>query len=191
MINSLTVYCGANLGNDSRIVEAAKQFGKQMATKKISLVYGGGRFGIMGTIARSVLDNGGAVHGVITTELRDRGTALAGLTTSEVVPSMDVRKRQLMALSDGMVAFPGGVGTLEEISQAASWTSIGDNHKPVAFYNFEGYYDPLAEMFHRMYEKGFLEKPYLDSLFFTDNFDQLISFMDHYHAPDYRHYQSN
>ncbi len=190
MINSLTVYCGANLGNDPRIVDAAKQFGKQMATHRISLVYGGGRFGIMGTIARAVLDNGGAVHGVITTELRDRGTALDGLTTSEVVPSMDVRKRQLMDLSDGMVAFPGGVGTLEEVSQAASWTSIGDNRKPVAFYNFEGYYDPLAAMFHRMFEKGFLEKEYLDSLYFTDSFDQLISFMDSYHAPDYRHYQS-
>lgn len=188
MIKSLTVYCGANTGNDPRIVAAAKEFGRQLARHQLSLVYGGGHFGIMGTIARAVIDNGGNAHGVITTELRDRGTALDNLTTIEVVPNMDIRKQQMMKLGDGMVALPGGVGTLEEISEAASWTTIGDNHKPAAFYNIDGYYDPLKAMFLKMNEKGFLEKSYLDSLYFTDNFDDLLAFMNNYQAPDYRHY---
>ncbi len=188
MIRSLTVYCGANMGSDPQLVAAAKEFGQQLAQHDISLVYGGGRFGIMGTIARAVMDNGGTVHGVITTELRDRGAALDNLTTLEVVPTMDIRKQQMMKLGDGMVALPGGVGTLEEISEAASWTTIGDNHKPAAFYNVDGYYDPLKAMFYKMHEKGFLEQSYLDSLYFTDSLNQLLNFMNNYHAPDYRHY---
>lgn len=188
MVKSLTVYCGANLGSDKRIVQAAKSFGKQMAKNNITLVYGGGRFGIMGTIARAVLENGGKVHGVITTELKDRGTAFEDITTLDVVANMDIRKKKMMDLSDGMVALPGGVGTLEEISEAASWTTIGDNNKPAAFYNFEGFYDPLRNMFRRMYYKGFLEKDYLNSLCFANSFQELINFMDHYQAPAYRRY---
>lgn len=190
MISSLAVYCGANMGNDPQIIRAAKKFGQMLAHHQIELVYGGGKFGIMGVIAHAVLENGGNVHGVITAELRDRGTALTDISSLEVVPNMDIRKQHMMSLSDGMVALPGGIGTLEEISEAASWITVGDNRKPAAFYNVNGYYDPLKQMFKLMHSKGFLEQTYLDSFFFTDDFHDLLHFMNTYQVPDYRHYKN-
>lgn len=94
-----------------------------------------------------------------------------------------------MAMADGMLALPGGIGTLEEISQAASWITIGENPKPVAFYNQDGFYSPLEQVLKRMSHEGFLEKIYLDSMYFSDDFDQILDFMEHYHAPKYRTYE--
>ena len=188
-IHRIAVYCGANAGNDPHFIREAKRFGEQMAQHHIELVYGGGKYGMMGAVANAVLDNGGQVHGVITQELADRGTALERLSDLQIVPNMDIRKQKMMNLADGMVALPGGYGTLEEISEAISWTTIGDNHKPAAFYNYEGFYDPLHNMLRHMYYKGFAEKSFLDAIYFANHFDELIDFMTHYQAPAHRQYK--
>lgn len=188
MIKRIAVYCGARDGNDPAFDQEAQRFGEWLVAHDIELVYGAGAFGLMGTLARTVLKNGGMVHGVITTELAQRGAIYKELPDVKIVPNMDIRKQTMMHLADGLLAFPGGFGTLEEISEAASWTTVGDNKKPVAFYNFADFYDPLNELFKRMNKAGFVEDPYLNSVCFSDQFDQILTFMQKYHAPAHRRY---
>lgn len=188
MIKKLAVYCGARAGNRSEYTKAAYNFGKKMADHQIELVYGGGKFGLMRAVADGVLENGGIVHGIITEELKNRGAAYDEVQDFRVVPNMDKRKDTMMNLSDGMVALPGSIGTLEEISQAISWTAIGDNAKPVAFYNYEGFYDYLDKLLKRMNQDDFLENIYLDAIYFGTDFDKILQFMEDYQAPAYRKY---
>lgn len=188
MIKKLAVYCGARAGNRPEYTKAAYNFGKKMADHQIELVYGGGKFGLMRAVADGVLENGGIVHGIITEELKDRGAAYDEVQDFRVVPNMDKRKNTMMNLADGMVALPGSIGTLEEISQAISWTSIGDNAKPVAFYNYEGFYDYLDKLLKRMNQDDFLENIYLDAIYFGTDFDKILQFMEDYQAPAYRKY---
>ncbi|MDK6779460.1 LOG family protein, partial [Escherichia coli] len=128
------------------------------------------------------------VHGIITEELKDRGAAYDKVQDFRVVPSMDKRKDTMMNLADEMVALPGSIGTLEEISQAISWTAIGDNAKPVAFYNYAGFYDYLDKLLKRMNQDDFLENIYLDTVYFGTDFDKILQFMEDYQAPAYREY---
>ncbi|WP_251575732.1 TIGR00730 family Rossman fold protein [Limosilactobacillus agrestimuris] len=189
MIKSLAVYCGARNGNDGKYLKKAQELGEWMAAHQIELVYGGGQFGLMGAVADGVLDNGGTVHGIITETLASRGAAYSKIQDLKIVPDMDHRKEKMMAMADGMLALPGGIGTLEEISQAASWITIGENPKPVAFYNQDDFYSPLKEAFEHMSQEGFLEKIYLDSMYFGDDFNQILQFMEHYTAPRHRTYE--
>lgn len=189
MIKRMAVFCGARDGKDPSYNRAAQQFGQWLAEHQIELVYGGSPFGLMGAMAQAVLNYGGMVHGVITTELAERGALDRDLPDIKVVPNMDIRKQTMMKMADGMVAFPGGFGTLEEISEAASWTTIGDNQKPVAFYNFKGFYNPLKKLFVRMNRAGFVEDPFLASVYFGTDFDQILQFMTTYQAPMFRQYQ--
>ena len=188
MIKKLAVYCGARAGNRPEYIKAADKFGKKMADHQIELVYGGGKFGLMRVVADGVLENGGIVHGIITEELKDRGASYDKVQDFRVVPNMDKRKDTMMNLADGMVALPGSIGTLEEISQAISWTAIGDNAKPVAFYNYEGFYDYLDKLLKRMNQDYFLEDIYLDAIYFGTDFDKILQFMEDYQASAYRKY---
>lgn len=188
MIKRIAVYCGARDGNNPAFNHEAQRFGEWLVQHGIELVYGAGAFGLMGTLARTVLKNGGVVHGVITTELADRGAVYNELKDVRIIPNMDIRKQTMMDLADGLLAFPGGFGTLEEITEAASWTTVGDNHKPVAFYNFNGFYDSLNDLFNQMNKAGFVEDPYLNSICFSDQFDQILAFMQNYKAPAHRQY---
>ena len=188
MIKKLAVYCGARAGNRPEYSKATYNFGKKMADHQIELVYGGGKFGLMRAVADGVLENGGIVHGIITEELKNRGAAYDEVQDFRVVPNMDKRKDIMMNLADGMVALPGSIGTLEEISQAISWTAIGDNAKPVAFYNYDGFYDYLDKLLRRMNRDDFLENIYLNAIYFETDFDKILQFMEDYQAPAYRKY---
>lgn len=188
MIKKIAVYCGARTGNRSEYAKTAYEFGKKMAEHQIELVYGGGKYGLMRAVADGVLENGGIVHGIITEELKDRGAAYEKVQDFRVVENMNKRKDVMMELADGMVALPGSIGTLEEISQAISWTAIGDNAKPVAFYNYDGFYDNLDKLLKRMNQDDFLENIYLDAIYFGIDFDKILQFMKEYQAPAYREY---
>lgn len=115
-IKRLAIYCGALQGKDPDYMVEAEKVGEWLAAHQIELVYGGGQHGLMGAVARGVLANGGVVHSILTQELYDRGVALPGVTDRQIVANMDLRKEKMMTLADGMIAFPGGLGTLEEIS---------------------------------------------------------------------------
>lgn len=189
MIKALAVYCGANPGHNPEFIQLATHFGHRLADEGIALVYGGGQYGLMGAVANAALDHGGQVHGVITQELYDRGTSLRRLSDLKIVPNMDIRKQTMMDLADGLVALPGGLGTLEEVSEAFSWTAIGDNAKPVALYNFNGFYNPLKSMLGKMQVAGFAEREFVQSINFSESFNELMQFMDGYQAPEVRTYR--
>ncbi|MGN1283382.1 MAG: TIGR00730 family Rossman fold protein [Limosilactobacillus sp.] len=189
MIKRLAVYCGARDGIDSRYQKAAHNLGLAMAEHQIELVYGGGQYGLMGAVAQGVLDGHGVVHGVITKQLAGRGVTMKTVTDLHLVDDMDTRKETMMKLADGMLALPGGLGTLEEISQAASWMTLGNNEKPVAFYNLNDFYDPMKGLLREMNKAGFLEQRYLKSLCFSADFKEILHFMNDYRAPLRRQYK--
>lgn len=189
MIRRLAVYCGACDGRDSRYQKAAHDLGLNMAKHQIELVYGGGQYGLMGAVAQGVLDGHEVVHGVITKQLAGRGVTMKTVTDLHLVDDMDTRKETMMKLADGMLALPGGLGTLEEVSQAASWMTLGDNEKPVAFYNLNDFYAPLKGLLGEMNKAGFLEQRYLNSLCFSADFKEILHFMNSYQAPLRRRYK--
>lgn len=188
MIKRLAVYCGASAGTDPAFTRLATTIGRDLAQRQIELVYGGGRHGLMGAVANAVLNNGGRAHGVITRELADRGTVLNRLTSLAVVPTMDQRKNQMMQMADGLLALPGGLGTLEEVTEAFSWTELGDNAKPVALLNYRGFYDPFAQQLRQMAQHGFVGAPYLAAIKFADSLPAALDFMNHYQVPAVRTY---
>ncbi|MCO6559120.1 MAG: TIGR00730 family Rossman fold protein [Bifidobacterium sp.] len=182
----ITVYCGAASGNDPKYAAAAKRLGERIAKSGDELVYGGGGVGLMGVVAQAVLDGGGKVHGIMPQMLIDRNAAAKGLTTMEVVDDMDERKRRMMELGDVLIAFPGGPGTLEEIAEAFSWARIGLNNKPCVFFDFDGYWQPMARMFDAMTAAGFLTAPDRAKLLFTDSYDEITRWAATYQPPKIR-----
>jgi uncharacterized protein (TIGR00730 family) len=163
---TLCVYCGSNFGNNPRFLEAARLVGKILAKNNHTLIYGGGKVGLMGVVADEALASGGKVIGVIP-ELfiqEEREIAHPDLTELYVVDSMHERKHKMAALADGFLALPGGIGTLEEIVEAFTWTQIGIHSKPCALLNVNGFYDSLVGLLTEMAEKGFLHHEQLSQL---------------------------
>ncbi|WP_125703468.1 LOG family protein [Lacticaseibacillus daqingensis] len=189
-MKNLAVFCGASSGADPVYTQAAITLGQWLVTNDWALVYGGSGVGLMGALGRTVLQAGGTVHGIMPENLSARGATLAGLAIT-VVPDMAVRKQQMLTLSDGCLALPGGPGTLEEIATAFSWARIGDYAKPCVFYNVNGYWDPLAAMFDRMVDAGFLTAEHRSKLLFSDDLDAVSAFMTRYTPPTVRTYTTH
>jgi uncharacterized protein (TIGR00730 family) len=157
MIQSLCVFCGSSVGTKPAFIGAAIALGKVLAEQKIRLVYGGGRVGLMGAIADSALQNGGAVVGVIPEHLVAREVAHQGLTDLRIVHSMHERKALMAELSDAFVAMPGGLGTLEEFFEVWTWGQLGLHRKPYALLNVNGFYDPLVQFIDQLVEQRFVK----------------------------------
>jgi uncharacterized protein (TIGR00730 family) len=137
------VYCGSSPGNGTSYLEAARELGKALARRQMTLVYGGGNVGLMGQVARSCLEAGGDVIGVITRQLVNMEVAFTSLKNLEVVETMHERKARMAELADGFIAMPGGLGTIEEIFEVITWSQLGIHKKPCAFLNTGEYYDGL------------------------------------------------
>jgi hypothetical protein len=152
----LCVYCGSGSGKDPRFKAAAVTLGQAMAEAQIGLVYGGGGNGMMGTLAQTVRDHGGHVTGIIPASLLEIENALEDLNERYVTNGFHERKMLMFNLSDGFVALPGGVGTLEELVEQLTWTQLGHHDKPVFIVNTAGYWDLLLQMFDRMREQTFI-----------------------------------
>ena len=148
--------------------------GSRMAEQHIKLVFGGGKVGLMGTIADAVLAGGGKAIGVIPQSLMDREVAHMGLTELRVVQTMHERKALMAAYSDAFVAMPGGFGTLDEINEIITWNQLGIIRKPVAFYNVNGYYNKFLEMIDHSVSEGFIKQAYRDSLIVEEDAEQLL-----------------
>jgi uncharacterized protein (TIGR00730 family) len=148
-IRSVCVYCGSGPGTDPAFIEAARQFGKELAENGIRLIYGGGKVGIMGAISETVLQHGGKVTGIIPEFLvarehaRESGDLL-------VTRDMHERKRKMFEMADAFVAMPGGVGTLEEIVEQITWVQLGRHKKPVLLANIQSFGDPLCALLEHM-----------------------------------------
>jgi hypothetical protein len=155
-IRTVCVYCGSGPGTNPRFVEAAVAFGKALAEDGIRLVYGGGSIGLMGALAKSVLDHGGAVTGIIPEFLTNRERALKRVQEMIVTPDMHERKRLMFEHSDAFVALPGGIGTLEELVEQLTWQQLGRHTKPVLLANIDGFWEPLLALLAHMRETEFI-----------------------------------
>ncbi len=152
----LCVYCGSGSGRDPRFKAAAAALGRAMAEAGIGLVYGGGGNGMMGTVAQTVRENGGHVTGIIPASLLELENALENINERYVTNGFHERKMLMFNLSNGFVALPGGVGTLEELVEQLTWTQLGHHDKPVYIVNTAGYWDLLLQMFDRMRDELFI-----------------------------------
>ena len=142
-MKSLCVYCGSSSGSDPAYAAAARELGQLLAAQQIELIYGGGRVGLMGTLADAVLDAGGRVQGVIPQSLANREVAHHGLTHLHVVETMHQRKALMAELSDSFLALPGGLGTFEELFEIWTWAQLGMHAQPIGLLNVAGYFDLL------------------------------------------------
>lgn len=179
----VAVYCGSRSGNEPLYAEKAKELGEFFGNNGIDLVFGGGHVGLMGIIADAVLASDGKVYGVIPEHLRDRELAHAGLTELFVVKDMHGRKAKMAELADGFVALPGGIGTLEEIFEVWTWAQLGVHQKPCAFYNVNGFYNPLLEMVRTMVATGFVSQQYLDMIVLAQTPTDLVDGFRAYAPP--------
>ncbi|MFD1416685.1 LOG family protein [Oceanobacillus jeddahense] len=184
----IAVYCGASLGTDPAYQEAAKKVGKWIAENKHTLVYGGGKAGLMGVVADEVLANHGEAIGVIPDFLVERELSHPGLTSLEIVDSMTVRKNKMIALGNCYIALPGGPGTLEEIAEVISWARVGQNNNPCILFNQNGYYDSLARLYDEMVDNGFLSKQDRERILFSDSLEEMEAFIFSYTPPEIRQY---
>jgi len=157
-MKSLCVFCGSRSGTEAAYDEAASALGLALAAGGITLVYGGGRVGLMGVVADAALGAGGEVVGVIPRALLEREIAHTGLTDLRVVGSMHKRKALMSELSEGFIALPGGTGTLEEFFEVLTWAQLGEHRKPCGLLNAGRYYDPLLAVFDHMVQQGFLSE---------------------------------
>ena len=149
-IKTVCVYCGSGPGTNPRFVEAAIALGKVFAENDIRLVYGGGSLGLMGAVAKSTLDHGGSVTGIIPEFLRARENALTRVQEMIVTPDMHERKRLMFEHSDAFVALPGGIGTLEELVEQLTWQQLGRHHKPILLANIDNFWEPLLSLLAHM-----------------------------------------
>lgn len=182
-MKSVCVYCGSSAGTRGVYAEAARAFGQALAQAGLTLVYGGGRVGLMGIIADAALAAGGRAIGVIPKLLVDKEVGHHGLTELHVVPDMHHRKKMMADLSDAFVAMPGGAGTLEELFEVYTWAQLGYHRKPVGVLNISGFYDPLIALLDHTVREGFMRQTYLDMLQTDADPVALIARLKRYHAP--------
>ena len=182
-MNRITVFCGSSSGTDEVYEIEAGKLGKILAEKNIELVYGGANVGLMGAVANGVLSYGGKVIGVLPRFLEEKEIAHKGLTELHLVETMHERKTKMHELCDGVIALPGGLGTLEEFFEMLTWGQLGLHEKPMGVLNINGYYDELIRLLHSMVAKGFLKATDRDMVLISDKVDDLIKQMSDYKAP--------
>ncbi|ACS84513.1 MULTISPECIES: LOG family protein [Musicola] len=169
------VFCGSAPGNDPAYQHMASELIRYLVEKDAGIVYGGGKVGLMGLVADTALQHGGAVIGVIPQHLADKEIAHTGLTELVITADMHERKAKMAELSDAFIALPGGAGTLEEIIEQWTWAQLGIHPKPCILFNVNGYYDTFIEFVRRVVTDGFMKKDYLDMLIVTDSKEAVLA----------------
>ena len=170
----IAVYCGSSKGDEEIFSSKAKELAQILCSKKLGLVYGGGDVGLMGVIADEMLQLGGEVIGVIPKRLVEYEVAHKGLTQQIIVGDMHERKMKIFELSDACIAMPGGVGTMEEIFEAFTWTQLGFHRKPVGVLNVNGFYDLLNALLDNMVQHKFLKQEHKNVLLFDADSESLV-----------------
>ena len=171
------VYCGSSPGENPAHRESAEQIGALLAARGIGLVYGGGNVGLMGIIADAALEAGGEVIGVIPSALMEKELGHLGATKLHVTTSMHERKQMMADLSDGFIALPGGIGTLEELFETFTWLQLGFHAKPVGLLNVASFYDHLLAFLHHATQEKFFRPEHLDWLLVESDANALLNRM--------------
>ncbi|MGM0213969.1 TIGR00730 family Rossman fold protein [Enterococcus sp. AZ109] len=185
---NIAVYCGASVGNEPVYSENAQTLGTWIVENNHRLIYGGGKAGLMGVMADTVLAKGGSVIGVIPTFLQQRELAHPNLDELIVVETMAERKNQMLAAADVCIALPGGPGTLEEISEAISLARVGQNDSPCIFYDTNDYYHLLQDFFDKMVAANFLSANDRKKILFAHSIQEIEEFIAAYEPPQTRKY---
>ncbi|OGA97010.1 MAG: Rossman fold protein, TIGR00730 family [Betaproteobacteria bacterium RIFCSPLOWO2_12_FULL_66_14] len=179
-LNSVCIFCGSSPGHHPVYRAAAESLGRLLAERGIQLVYGGGKVGLMGALAESMMAAGGEVIGVIPQGLLAREKGHRGITRLEVVTTMHERKARMAELADGFIALPGGLGTLEEFCEILTWSQLGIHGKPVALYNVSRFFDPLLDLFDHAVKEGFLRPEHRQLVLVADEVEELLQAMHDY-----------
>jgi uncharacterized protein (TIGR00730 family) len=184
----VAVYCGSATPEDPRYMALADEVGRTLARRGIGVVYGGGRRGLMGALASAALAEGGEVIGVIPEALASAEIANPDCTELHVVPTMHARKQAFTDLSDGFLTLPGGVGTMDELWEAVSWSQLGYHDKPVGLLNTFGFFDHLLAFNHKMVETGFIRQLHTSIIIAEHELDLLLTRMAAHepHVPIFR-----
>ena len=173
-MKTLAVYCGAAPGANPVYADCARLLAASLVEHNIGLVYGGGKVGLMGVIADEVLRLGGEATGVIPKALLDREVGHAGLTRLFVVKDMHERKAMMAELSEGFIAMPGGMGTLEELFEMVTWSQLGIHAKPIGLYNPNGFWDGLVHFVRHQCDEGFVKPEHVGLMQVDADADSLI-----------------
>jgi uncharacterized protein (TIGR00730 family) len=179
----ITVFCGSSSGTETIFTSQATLLGETLAKRNIELVYGGANVGLMGAVADGVLNNGGKAIGVLPNFLRSKEIAHQQLTELILVDTMHERKTKMNDLSDGVIALPGGFGTLDELFEMLTWGQLGLHNKPIAILNVNGYYDALIVFIQTMVDKGLLKEVNQQMLLVSDSIEVLLDKMGKYVPP--------
>ncbi len=182
-LNQIVVFCASSPGHEKTYINAAIEVGKIFVKKEITLVYGGGRVGLMGAVADSVMQNGGRVIGVIPQFLNSKEIGHSDITELIEVDTMHERKARMNALCDGVIALPGGFGTMEELFEMTTWGQLGLHKKPIGILNVDGFYDHLIAFIKHMVDTGLLKEENQKMILYSDNIEDLIEQMEAYEAP--------
>jgi uncharacterized protein (TIGR00730 family) len=182
-LHSICVFCGSSAGHDPLYAEIARRMGETLARRGIRLVYGGGRIGLMGEVARAALASGGEVVGVIPEALMRRELAYDDLTELHVVATMHERKALMAERSDGFIAMPGGFGTFEELCEVLTWSQLGIHAKPVALLDVKGYYRPLLSLFDHAVTEGFVRPLHRSLVLADEDAERLLDAMARFVPP--------
>jgi uncharacterized protein (TIGR00730 family) len=177
-MKAICVFCGANFNGDPLLKQTVEQLAELMVTRNITLVFGGGKVGVMGILADAVLSNGGRAVGVIPRFLMDKEVGHPGLTELHIVENMHQRKQLMNDLCDGIIMLPGGFGTLEEFFEVITWLQLGLHNHPVGILNVNGFYDLLLQQMDVMVEQRFLKPANRQLVLTSGDPIELISLMD-------------
>ncbi|HTR85386.1 MAG TPA: TIGR00730 family Rossman fold protein [Reyranella sp.] len=173
-ISSVCVYCGSRFGANPAMRGTATRLGELLAAKGITLVYGGGGVGLMGTLANAALKSGGKVVGIIPQFLLKREAGHPALSETVVVETMHQRKLEMFERADAFVILPGGIGTLEEFFEVLSWRTLGLHIKPIVIVDQDGYWQPLATLLQAIIKGGFASPDHLDHVAFVSKLEDLL-----------------
>lgn len=180
----ICVFCGSNQGRRPDYVDAARHVGETLARSGVGVVYGGGGVGLMGVVALTALATGGEVIGVIPKALHDREVALDGLADLRIVDNMHERKALMADLSDGFLALPGGLGTLEELFEVLTWGQLGFHSKPAGILDVRGYFAGARGQLDHAVAEGFLHPAHRAAILFDDDLSRLLEAMAALERPE-------
>ncbi len=187
-LDRICVFCGSSDGNDTNITENTVMLGQTLAQKDITLVYGAAKIGLMGLLAETVLNAKGKVVGIIPEFLKMKEVVHLGLTELITTENMHDRKLKMQQLSDGFIALPGGMGTLEELFEIITWLQLGLHSKPIGLLNVNGFYDDLIKMLETMVRRGFVSMENFELLLIDNQVDGLLNKMEQFRPPSLPHW---
>ncbi len=183
-INSLCIYCGSRPGKKENFQKLARAVGQMMAAEKIKLVYGGGNVGLMGIVATSVMEHGGAVHGIIPGHLDETEKSHDKISQLTIVDNMHQRKRMMFDRSDAFLILPGSIGTLDETIEVITWRQLKLHDKPIVILNYENYWDPLLNLLNNIVEHEFTTPKTMEHFHIVNSPEEVLPLLESLPEPE-------